>query len=161
MQRLELEITESTAMTDVEGSIGKLRELRELGVHLSVDDFGTAYSSLAYLKRLPIHSLKIDRSFVHDLGCDHGAVVADTSIVQAILALGSSLGLEIIAEGVETPAQRELLLRLGCAQAQGYLFAPPVSAAEVGRRLVHERLAPPAVLSADEVLGAPSVVGSV
>lgn len=156
---LELEITESTAMTDVEGSIGKLRELRELGVHLSVDDFGTAYSSLAYLKRLPVHSLKIDRSFIHDLGCDHGPAAADTSIVQAILALGRSLGLEIVAEGVETPAQRELLLELGCAQAQGYLFARPVSAAEVGRLLAQGRLAPPAVLS--EVLGAPSVVGSV
>jgi diguanylate cyclase (GGDEF)-like protein len=131
---LELEITESTAITKVEEGIKKLQQLRELGIHLSIDDFGTAYSSLAYLKRLPVHSLKIDRSFVGDLG--GGATrPADTGVVEAILALGKSLGLSVVAEGVETEGQRQTLLRLGCDQAQGYLFAPPLDAAQVERLL--------------------------
>jgi EAL domain-containing protein (putative c-di-GMP-specific phosphodiesterase class I) len=130
---LELEITESTAMTEVEEGIEKLQQLRELGIHLSIDDFGTAYSSLAYLKRLPVHSLKIDRSFVGDLG---GATrPADTGVVEAILALGKSLGLSVVAEGVETEGQRQTLLQLGCDQAQGYLFAPPLDPAQVERVL--------------------------
>lgn len=91
---------------------------------------------LVYLKRLPVHSLKIDRSFVGDLGGATGP--ADTGVIEAILALGKSLGLSVVAEGVETEGQRQTLLRLGCDQAQGYLFAPPLNPAQVERVLQAE-----------------------
>ena len=134
---LELEVTESTAMADVEGSIKKLQRFRAMGIRLAIDDFGTAYSSLAYLKRLPVHSLKIDRSFIQDIDGETPGSEGDSSIVQAILALGNSLGLHVVAEGVETQAQRKTLLQLGCSEAQGYLFAKPLSAGEVGQLLEH------------------------
>jgi diguanylate cyclase (GGDEF)-like protein/PAS domain S-box-containing protein len=118
--RLHLEVTESVLMDRVEGSLETLEALRRLGVVLSVDDFGTGYSSLSYLKRLPIQTLKIDRSFIDGLGADPH----DTSIVRAIGALANALSLDLVAEGVETEQQRAALEELGCELAQGYLWAP-------------------------------------
>jgi EAL domain-containing protein (putative c-di-GMP-specific phosphodiesterase class I) len=107
--------------------IANLAALRDMGVTIAVDDFGSGFSSLAYLKRLPIHRLKIDKSFVDQLTQE----ASDDAIARAIIALGHGLGLEVIAEGVETEAQAEFLRREGCAEAQGYLFGRPVSAAEL------------------------------
>jgi diguanylate cyclase (GGDEF)-like protein/PAS domain S-box-containing protein len=128
---LELEITESMVMTDVERTIVTLRDLKSLGVQLSVDDFGTGYSSLAYLKRFPIDVLKIDRSFVRDMTSDAG----DAAIVTTVIALAHNLGLTVVAEGVEEPAQLEFLKRHGCDSAQGYLFSKPVPGESLARML--------------------------
>ena len=122
---IELELTESLLMSNAEGAIDTLNKLHEAGIRFSIDDFGTGYSSLSYLKRFPISSLKIDQSFVHDLSSDRD----DEAIVSAIIALGHSLGLSIIAEGVETTAQLAKLRKMGCNEIQGYLFSRPVSAA--------------------------------
>jgi diguanylate cyclase (GGDEF)-like protein len=121
---LTLEITESTAMQDVEHSLRMLRQLRQLGVEISIDDFGTGYSSLAYLKRLPASELKIDRSFVQNLTEGH----EDAAIVTAVIALGRTLGLAVTAEGVETAEQRDFLVREGCDILQGFLLSRPVEA---------------------------------
>ena len=121
---LTLEITESTAMRDVEASMVILEQLTDMGVHISIDDFGTGYSSLLYLKRLPAKELKIDRGFVRDLAHDK----EDAAIIAAIVALGHSLNLEIVAEGVETVEQQDFLTRLGCTSLQGYLFGRPMPA---------------------------------
>ena len=122
-----LEITESVLMEDAEWSIGSIRALRNLGVKLSIDDFGTGYSSLGYLKRFPVDTVKIDRSFVDGLGTDP----EDSAIVAAVISLGHALGLEVVAEGVETEQQLAELNALGCESAQGFLFAPPQPAADV------------------------------
>ena len=119
--QLCLEVTETTAMEDVESSLATLGELSELGVRVSIDDFGTGYSSLASLQRFPVDILKIDRSFVRDLGHDPGA----RAIIETILSLAATLGLDTIAEGVETEEQMAALRELGCHRAQGYLFAYP------------------------------------
>ena len=121
---LELELTESLVMTDVDHAIGILRQLKELGVHLSIDDFGTGYSSLSYLKRFPIDVLKIDKSFVRDITVD----ADDAAITVSIISLAHSLKLHVIAEGVETQEQLSYLRRHGCDEMQGYLFSPPVPA---------------------------------
>ncbi|NRT55579.1 two-component system response regulator [Sphaerotilus uruguayifluvii] len=125
--QLELEITESSMMDDPEGTLSLLHTLRGIGVQLSVDDFGTGYSSLAYLKRLPLQRLKIDRSFVDGIPDDGD----DIAIVEAIVALARKMNLRIVAEGVETGAQRDLLTRLGCDEMQGYLLGRPMAAAEM------------------------------
>jgi diguanylate cyclase (GGDEF)-like protein/PAS domain S-box-containing protein len=118
---LELEITESTLMHDADETLGKLRALAIMGVRLAVDDFGTGYSSLAYLKRFPVHKLKIDQSFVRDLSEDKD----DVMIVTAIIQLARSLGLQTLAEGVESDAQLGKLINLGCLNCQGYYFSRP------------------------------------
>ncbi len=118
---LWLEITETTLMEDAVAAGKALRALRSLGLHLSVDDFGTGYSSLTYLKRFPVETIKIDRSFVSGLGLE----ADDTSIVEAVVRLGHSLGLSVVAEGVETPLQLNGLRELGCNKGQGYLFGRP------------------------------------
>ena len=121
---LSLEITESALMDDFETSARAMHALRELGVRLAVDDFGTGYSSLAYLKQLPVDSLKIDRSFIAGLPGDQH----DRSITEAIITLGKSLGLTIVAEGVETVEQWIALDELGCTVGQGFLWSPPIPA---------------------------------
>lgn len=122
---LEIEVTESTVMHDVDHVIGTLRRLRALGVSISIDDFGTGYSSLSYLKQFPVQTLKIDRSFVSDMTQD----INSHAIPKLIIDLACNLGVGVIAEGVETEEQREILLSMGCSRAQGYLFSPPVPSA--------------------------------
>jgi diguanylate cyclase (GGDEF)-like protein len=122
---LKLEVTESMVMENTDAAIMLLRRLKALGVHIAIDDFGTGYSSLSYLLRLPADTLKIDRSFVSGTG-DAGRNV---SIVRTVVGLAYSLGLDVIAEGVETEEQRALLADLGCPLAQGFLFSPAVDAA--------------------------------
>ncbi|HQQ69731.1 MAG TPA: EAL domain-containing protein, partial [Alicycliphilus sp.] len=121
-RRLRLELTESLLLQDVEDTIAKMVQLRGYGVGFSLDDFGTGYSSLSYLKRLPLHELKIDQSFVRDVLTDPN----DAAIARTIVALGTSLGLQVTAEGVETEAQRQFLERSGCHAWQGYLLSRPV-----------------------------------
>jgi diguanylate cyclase (GGDEF)-like protein len=128
---LRLELTESCVMEDAGFAAVVLRELKAKGVGVSVDDFGTGYSSLSYLRRLPVDELKIDRSFVHAATDDED----DAAIVAAIIQLARTLRLQVVAEGVETEGQLELLRALGCGRAQGYLFSRPLPAEEVRRQL--------------------------
>ncbi len=128
-KRLELEITESVLLQDTDGAMAVLRELRELGVGISMDDFGTGYSSLSYLRKFPFDKIKIDRSFIRDLA-DGGSSLA---IVRAVTGLGSSLGISVIAEGVETAEQLSRLKEEGCTEAQGFLFG----AAKPANEAVH------------------------
>ncbi len=123
---LELELTESILLQDAEEALARLHELAAIGVGMSIDDFGTGYSSLAYLKRFPISKLKIDRSFVMGLPDDEG----DRAIVSATISMAHALKLDVVAEGVETEAQRQYLLGLKCASYQGYLCSPGVPVAD-------------------------------
>lgn len=126
---IEFEVTETSLMRDLEQAVRTLQALRTIGVKLSIDDFGTGYSSLTYLKRFPVDILKIDRSFVKDLPTDS----SDAALTTAIIAMGQSLHLELIAEGVETWEQVDFLIERGCFLAQGFLFAKPLPAAEFAK----------------------------
>jgi diguanylate cyclase (GGDEF)-like protein len=123
--RLTLEITESTLMEEAEAPLRTLESLRAMGVRLALDDFGTGYSSLSYLRRFALDTLKVDRSFVRDLGEDPHA----TPLVEAVVSMASALGLDVVAEGIETEAQRSQLAALGCRYGQGYLLGRPQPAA--------------------------------
>ena len=123
---LELEITESTLMHDIERVTAIMDRINQLGVALSLDDFGTGYSSLSYLKRFPIHTLKIDRSFTTGIPND----ASDCAIAGTIISIGRQLRLRVIAEGVETLEQLEFLRKSGCDEVQGYLYAKPLPAYE-------------------------------
>lgn len=128
-QWLELELTESLIMRDVEGAIERMHALKELGVSIAIDDFGTGYSSLSTLRRFPLSRLKIDRSFIADIPEKAG----DMAITSAIVSLGRTLELEVVAEGVETEEQAQFLEGAGCEMFQGFLFAKPLPASEVGK----------------------------
>jgi EAL domain-containing protein (putative c-di-GMP-specific phosphodiesterase class I) len=123
---LKLEMTESMVIDNVADTIEKMHKLKTLGLTFSMDDFGTGYSSLAYLKRLPLDQLKIDQSFVRDISNDPN----DAAIVQTIITMGNTLGMNVIAEGVETQEQLNFLRLHGCATYQGYLFSRPVPLAD-------------------------------
>jgi EAL domain-containing protein (putative c-di-GMP-specific phosphodiesterase class I) len=118
-KRLKLELTESQLVTHADSTIAKMNVLKSHGVGFSMDDFGTGYSSLTYLKRLPLEQLKIDQSFVRDILVESN----DAAIAKMVLALADSLGLNVIAEGVENAAQRDLLAQMGCHAYQGFLFS--------------------------------------
>lgn len=132
---LKLELTESTVLENVEDAITRMFELKQLGVSFSMDDFGTGYSSLQYLKRLPLDQIKIDQSFVRDSASDPN----DAAIVQTIIAMTRAMGLNVIAEGVETGAQRDFLQRNGCHAFQGYLFGRPLPIERFEESLLQER----------------------
>jgi EAL domain-containing protein (putative c-di-GMP-specific phosphodiesterase class I) len=120
---LKLELTESIFLERIEEAVARMNALKEVGVQFSLDDFGTGYSSLQYLKRLPLNQVKIDQSFVRDIATDS----SDTAIVRTIIAMAQSLDLDVIAEGVESEDQKDLLADMGCTHCQGYLFGRPVS----------------------------------
>ncbi|GAB3188846.1 bifunctional diguanylate cyclase/phosphodiesterase [Hydrogenophaga aquatica] len=141
--RLELEITESMLMEDTKTSTTRLRALRDMGVRLSIDDFGTGYSSLSYLRELPLHGLKLDRSFVQGVETDQGSA----AICQSIIVLAHNLGLEVVAEGVETPAQQAFLQKHGCDLLQGYLLARPMPPAQLAEDVENGRFSRPALAS--------------
>ena len=130
--QIELELTESMVAEHVDEAILTMQRLRDLGVNLAIDDFGTGYSSLAYLKQFPLTTIKIDRSFIRDLTIDSD----DTAIVDAIIAMGTGLELNVVAEGVETQDQMRYLRSSGCHIAQGFLIAPPMSATEMWQYIV-------------------------
>lgn len=132
---LELEITESAVMTQVEANVEKLHMLRRAGIQLSIDDFGTGYSSLSYLKQLPVNNLKIDKSFISDIDTLRMRRSADAAIIKSVVALGRSMDFHIIAEGIETEQQRQFLRALGCHEAQGFLFARPAPASDLAKLL--------------------------
>jgi len=125
-QCITIEFTESLAMNDVAATLQTMSQPRALGVKLSIDDFGTGYSSLSYLRRFPVDTLKIDQSFVKTMDAENYA------IVKTIVGLARSLDLKVVAEGVETTHQRQLLASAGCGSVQGYLFAEPMPAKSVG-----------------------------
>jgi diguanylate cyclase (GGDEF)-like protein/PAS domain S-box-containing protein len=135
---LGLELTESVLMQGVELQIARLKQLKKLGLRISLDDFGTGYSSLSYLKRFPIDEIKIDRSFVEGLLTDEN----DTAIVHTILAMAQGLGLRVVAEGVETPRQRDFLVAHHCEEMQGYLFSKPLPASAIATLLARDKQAP-------------------
>jgi predicted signal transduction protein with EAL and GGDEF domain len=134
---LVLEVTETVLMQDLEGTVAKLQELRRLGLGLSVDDFGTGYSSLQYLRRFPLDSLKIAKSFVDGVG----GPSQDAAVARAIIELGTSFQLNVVAEGIERPEQHTHLIKLGCTHGQGFLYSRPVPADQVEQMLANGHLA--------------------
>jgi EAL domain-containing protein (putative c-di-GMP-specific phosphodiesterase class I) len=130
-KRLKLELTESLLVSNVESTIAKMTALKAHGVGFSLDDFGTGYSSLSYLKRLPLDQMKIDQSFVRDILVDSN----DAAIAKMVVVLAQSMGLAVIAEGVEIEAQRDFLAHLGCHAYQGYLFSRPLPLEEFEARI--------------------------
>ncbi len=132
---LDVEITESTLMRDLENSISKLRDLRAAGTTVAVDDFGTGYSSLGYLKSFPINTIKIDKSFIHDI---HGSAADDAPLVSAIVAIAKGFKLNVIAEGVETAEHLSVLAALGCTIMQGFLFSRPLNAQQATEALQNQ-----------------------
>ena len=137
--QLELEVTESVIMHDAQNVIADLQAFRDMGVKLSIDDFGTGYSSLSYLKRFPVDRLKIDQSFVRDITTD----ADDSAIAQAVITLGHTMNLRVIAEGVETAEQLAFLRRNGCDEIQGYLFGKPMTPDDFAKLLESGRTLPP------------------
>ncbi len=135
--RLELELTESVLLQDTTAAIGLLQHWRGQGVHTALDDFGTGFSSLAYLRSFPIDKLKIDRAFISEL--DQANAASAAAIVRSIHDLANALGMTTTAEGVESARQRQVLEDIGCSQAQGYLFARPMSLHEAGRFIRNAR----------------------
>ena len=131
--RLKLELTESVVLDNINDAVVKMHELKDVGVHFSMDDFGTGYSSLSYLTQLPFDQLKIDLSFVRNIGIKP----TDAVIVQTIISMGNSLGMKVIAEGVESEEQRDFLERNGCHAYQGYLFSKPVPIEEFDALIRH------------------------
>jgi EAL domain-containing protein (putative c-di-GMP-specific phosphodiesterase class I) len=127
--RLELEVTETSFMTNLEDAVDKLKRLHAAGISIAVDDFGTGYSSLTYLKRMPVQHLKIDKQFIRDLLVNE----EDTRIANTIIDLGKSLNLTVVAEGVETAEQEYYLAQRGCQLAQGYFFSKPLKPREFER----------------------------
>jgi EAL domain-containing protein (putative c-di-GMP-specific phosphodiesterase class I) len=127
---LELEVTESAIMDNIRGAITEMEEIRAQGVKISIDDFGTGYSSLSYLRSLPVDAVKIDQSFVRDLTKESPDAI---SIVHAIITLAHKLGLKVVAEGVETEAQMQILTDLNCDVFQGYLLHRPLDANALGK----------------------------
>jgi EAL domain-containing protein (putative c-di-GMP-specific phosphodiesterase class I) len=145
--RFTCEITESVAMEDTQVTQRSFERLRRAGLHVSIDDFGVGQASLSYLRRLPAAELKIDASFVHDLGVTGAGGNDARAIVDAVVKLAHALGLRVVAEGVETERQRDLLVQLGCDELQGFLFAKPMNAVQlaVWAQLADERPPPQAV----------------
>ena len=136
-RRLELEITEAVLIADDDAALVTLNQLRKLGVHIALDDFGTGYSSLSYLHRFPFDKIKIDRSFISDIGEPEDS----SPIVQAVVHMAAARHMATTAEGVETEAQREVLRKLGCSQMQGWLFSPAVPAAKLKQLLSAQAVA--------------------
>jgi diguanylate cyclase (GGDEF)-like protein len=147
-QSLEFEITESVVMTSPDKALLLLEQIKEHGITVAIDDFGTGHSSLAYLKRFPVDSVKIDYAFIRDIAADPN----DLAITKAIIALGHSMGLKVIAEGVETATQLEILRRFGCDQFQGFLFSGAVPSAEFEHLMMVDSQAPPIVREEGSVL---------
>jgi EAL domain-containing protein (putative c-di-GMP-specific phosphodiesterase class I) len=134
-ERLEIELTESSVMSNPEDAVRTLEYLEAMGLRIAIDDFGTGYSSLGYLKRFPIRALKVDRSFVRDVTSDPD----DAAITQAVISMAHSLELQVVAEGVETEAQLAFLIQYGCDEVQGFLFSRPIPGAECGALIADDR----------------------
>ena len=130
---LQLEITESVLMRNAEGSIAILQQLKDMGIQLAVDDFGTGYSSLSYLHQFPIDVLKIDQSFVNEIGS--ATINGNGSIVSAVIAMGNSLQQKVVAEGVENPSQLKFLREQNCEEGQGYIFSRPLPPGQFAKLL--------------------------
>ena len=141
---LQLEITETSMVRDVEGASVVLAKLRTLGVRVAIDDFGTGFSSLSHLRHLPVDVLKIDKAFVADIDAPRkrGENAGGAAIASAVIGLARGLGLKVVAEGVEKRSQLNFLARAGCDAAQGYLLCPPMPVAELERWLANRRKAP-------------------
>jgi len=134
--KLKLELTESVVLKNINETIDKMNNLKSLGVSFAIDDFGTGYSSLSYLTKLPLDQLKIDQSFVHNIGKRS----TDAAIVQTIIGMANNLGIHVIAEGVETEAQRSFLRKAGCMAYQGFLFSEPMPVKEFGKAVLTEEI---------------------